>query len=287
MTSFIHLKITNPMASLPWFRMYSEAAGDPVLQSLSFDDQRHYFILLCLKCNGTIDRRIAPQHKDRIIARGLGLDQIAASEAKRRMMEVALIDKNWHPTGWEKRQYQSDKSTDRVRKHRNTKVLGNVSDILGNVSETSVTISDSVSVSVSVSDSDINTSKFIFDLILTLSHSYREPNFNAWANDIRLMRERDGRTDAEIRALFEWSNSHHFWKTNILSPSTLRKQWDKLVIQRDNAGDQNGKNQYIDNSAPARVDRAIAERKRREQQQRGDAERVFDLLPRSIMEKDD
>ena len=52
-------------------------------------------------------------------------------------------------------------------------------------------------------------------------------------------------------------------------------------------GGQNGKNQYTDNSAPARVERAIAERKRREQQQRGDAERVFDLSPRSTMEKDD
>jgi hypothetical protein len=222
--------------SLPWFRMYAEAAGDPVLQSLAFDDQRHYFILLCLKCGGTLDRQVAPEQRERIIARGLGLDAVTASEAKRRMMEVSLIDQDWQPLGWDKRQYNSDISTDRVRKYRNNKESGNVSETNNEtskkVSETSVTISVSDSVSVSVSD--LETSRFIFNLIRTLNPKHREPNFKSWANDIRLMRECDRRTDEEIRALFEWANQDHFWRTNILSPAKLRKQWDVLVIQRDN-----------------------------------------------------
>lgn len=258
--------------SLPWFRMYAEAAGDPVLQSLSFDDQRHYFILLCLKCNGTLDRNIAPGHRERIIARGLGLDAVTLSEVKRRLLDVALIDKSWQPTGWEKRQYPSDISTDRVRKYRKDKETGNVAETKeGNVSETSVTISSSLSVST-----DIKTSEFMFDLIRTLSPKHREPNIESWANDVRLMRERDGRTDEEIRSLFEWANSHYFWKTNILSPATLRKQWDKLVIQRDNNGASHGTHQHTDNSAPARVRRA--NERQREQERAGSidgkAERV-------------
>ena len=58
------------------------------------------------------------------------------------------------------------------------------------------------------------------------------------------------------------------------------KDWKATIRtweQRNNEkGGQNGKNQYIDNSAPGKVKRAIAERKRREQQQCGDAERVDD-----------
>jgi hypothetical protein len=222
--------------SLPWFRMYAEAAGDPVLQSLAFDDQRHYFILLCLKCGGTLDRDVAEEHRERIIARGLGLDAVTASEVKRRLLEVSLVDQNWQPLGWDKRQYNSDISTDRVRKYRNNKESGNVSETENEtsqkVSETSVTISVSDSVSVS----DLETSRFIFSLIRILNPKHTEPNFKAWANDIRLMRERDGRTDEEIRALFEWANRHHFWKTNILSPAKLRKQWDTLVVQLNNGG---------------------------------------------------
>jgi hypothetical protein len=102
----------------------------------------------------------------------------------------------------------------------------------------------------------------IFSLIKTLNPNHKQPNLESWANDIRLMVERDSRTTTEIRDLFEWANKHHFWKTNILSPATLRKQWDKLVIQRDNQGGAHASSGRIDNSAPARVDRAIEQRNR-------------------------
>lgn len=114
--------------SLPWFRMYSEFAGDPVIQSLAFEDQRHYIILLCLKCNGTLDREIADSQRERIIIRGLGLDHVTAGEAKRRLSEVGLIDEAWQPIGWDKRQFVSDISTGRVRKYRNNNESGNVSE---------------------------------------------------------------------------------------------------------------------------------------------------------------
>ena len=107
--------------SLPWFRFYSEFAGDPVVQSLAFEDQRHFVVLLCLKCNGTLDRNLPAARRDAIICRGLGLDPAAGAEAKRRLQEVGLIDKNWQPSAWDKRQFQSDHSVERVRKHRKTK----------------------------------------------------------------------------------------------------------------------------------------------------------------------
>ena len=116
--------------SLPWFRMYSEFASDPVIQALAFEDQRHYVVLLCLKCNGTLDRDITATNRNRIIYRGLGLDPATAEEAKRRLCEMALIDDNWNPIGWDKRQYKSDLSTQRVRKSRKTKKPGNVSETL-------------------------------------------------------------------------------------------------------------------------------------------------------------
>jgi hypothetical protein len=107
--------------------MYAEFAGDPIVQSLAFEDQRHFVVLLCLKCNGTLDRDIARPTRDRIICRGLGLDPVSAAEAQRRLVEVGLIDKNWQPLGWNERQFVSDVSTKRVRKHRKNKETGNVS----------------------------------------------------------------------------------------------------------------------------------------------------------------
>lgn len=116
--------------SLPWFRMYSEWASDPVVQSLAFEDQRHHAVLLCLKCNGTLDRDIADAQRERIIVRGLGLDPATAAEVKSRLLEVGLIDSDWQPNGWDKRQFTSDISTNRVRKYRGNKGTGNVPETL-------------------------------------------------------------------------------------------------------------------------------------------------------------
>lgn len=116
--------------NLPWFRMYESFAADPVIQSLAFEDQRHYVVILCLKCQGVLDRPITGTNRERVICRGLGLDPTTANEAKRRLMEVMLIDENWQPLGWSKRQFKSDDSTQRVRKYRKNKDAGNVTETL-------------------------------------------------------------------------------------------------------------------------------------------------------------
>jgi hypothetical protein len=46
------------------------------------------------------------------------------------------------------------------------------------------------------------------------------------------MRVQDKRTHYEICDLFQWANRDEFWKDNILSPSSLRKQWDQLTTKR-------------------------------------------------------
>ncbi|MGO2336516.1 hypothetical protein [Providencia sp.] len=59
----------------------------------------------------------------------------------------------------------------------------------------------------------------------------KEPCWALWANDVRLMRTIDGRTHRQICRLFDRANKHPFWCKNILSPSSLRKQWDQLVLK--------------------------------------------------------
>src|SRR4030067_15114 len=95
---------------------------------------------------------------------------------------------------------------------------------------------------------------------------HKEPNLKKWADTIRLMRERDGHTLAEIMDIWKWANKHSFWSGNILSPEKLRDQWDRLVIQQ-NRGGQDATRQPVDNSAPARVQRAH-ERREREREER-------------------
>ena len=52
-----------------------------------------------------------------------------------------------------------------------------------------------------------------------------------WVDVVRLMRERDGRTRDEIRAVLEWSQRDQFWRANILSMGKLREKFDQLALR--------------------------------------------------------
>ena len=110
------------MSGLPWFRMYSTIVSDIAMMMLSFDDQRHFIWLLCLKCRGDLDKKFpSSEHRDKAIAKLLGLDYLVGLEVRQRLHEADLIDVNWQPKSWDRLQYKSDISTPRVRQHREKK----------------------------------------------------------------------------------------------------------------------------------------------------------------------
>jgi hypothetical protein len=106
------------MIGKPWFRFYAEFASDPKVQLLAFEDQRHFVVVLCMKCAGTLDASAAVEYRERMIAKALGLDTVAAIEAKRRLFDVGLIANDWQPVAWDRRQYASDSSAARTHEWR-------------------------------------------------------------------------------------------------------------------------------------------------------------------------
>lgn len=107
------------MNEMPWFRFYHEFASDPVIKMLDFGDQRHYVFVLCMKARGDLDRKYSsPELRTRAIAGFLGVSFSTLDEIRRRLLEVFLIDDDFQPCGWEKRQMRSDSSVERVRKFR-------------------------------------------------------------------------------------------------------------------------------------------------------------------------
>jgi len=65
-------------------------------------------------------------------------------------------------------------------------------------------------------------------------HWYVDPNFNQWADDIEKIHRIDERTYEQIEWMIKWAQKDSFWSKNILSPSKLRKQFNKLVIRAKN-----------------------------------------------------
>lgn len=78
---------------------------------------------------------------------------------------------------------------------------------------------------------DINGAKYLFELIKGNNPKQKEPNFDSWANEFRLMRERDNREAQEIKDVIDWCQADPFWQGNILSPKKLREKFDQLTIQ--------------------------------------------------------
>jgi hypothetical protein len=52
-----------------------------------------------------------------------------------------------------------------------------------------------------------------------------------WALEAERMMRLDGRTEAEVRELIEWSQGDSFWKSNILSMAKLREKFDQLTLK--------------------------------------------------------
>jgi len=82
------------------------------------------------------------------------------------------------------------------------------------------------------SGDDLILAEFFYKKILEINPTQNKPNFEKWAGTIRLIRERDKKSHKDIQDLFIWANNDHFWSGVIISPSNLRKKWDRLTIQR-------------------------------------------------------
>ncbi len=79
---------------------------------------------------------------------------------------------------------------------------------------------------------DEKCGRWLFGLVKDVNPDAKPPNIGVWGNDIRLMRERDGRTHEQICDLFQWVMADPFWCANVLCPAKLREKWDQLTMQR-------------------------------------------------------
>lgn len=101
--------------ALPWFRMYAEFATDPKVQSMSETFQRRFIMFLCLQCAGEFEKL-----NDDELAFALRITPEELAETKEVFAKKGLLNEG-KIAKWNKRQYTSDSSTDRVRKHRERK----------------------------------------------------------------------------------------------------------------------------------------------------------------------
>lgn len=81
-------------------------------------------------------------------------------------------------------------------------------------------------------DSNKKLAVLLFKLIQK-NQNIKEPDLDKWANTIRLTIESDKRTGKEVQDMIVWATSNDFWSGVILSATSLRKHFDKMLAQKN------------------------------------------------------
>jgi hypothetical protein len=109
-------------------------------------------------------------------------------------------------------------------------------------------------------DEDERCARWLFGIMLNAVPRSKQPTWRTWFEDVRKMREIDGRTHKEICELFRWAQLDDFWCSNILSPGKLREKWDQLSIKRARTtGAQAGGAKFTVSGNDRTADRAAQE----------------------------
>lgn len=99
--------------SRTWFRLYTEFASDPKVQLLDETLQRRFIMLLCLAGAG-----ITPTDSVSEVDFLLRIGVSECEKTRSILVSKGLIDDKWFPKKWTKRQFESDSSTERVKRFR-------------------------------------------------------------------------------------------------------------------------------------------------------------------------
>lgn len=113
-----------------WFRVYNEIIDDEKIRLLAFEDRWHFVAILALKSAGFFDKD-APGSDlfRRRLAVKLGVAVLDLDNLHKRLAEVGLIDADWQPIAWDRRQFLSDAdptAAERARRYRERRSNGAV-----------------------------------------------------------------------------------------------------------------------------------------------------------------
>lgn len=99
----------------PWLRLYSEFSTDAKVQMMSEPDQRRLIMLLCLRCNGDVTLQ------DDEVTFLLRISNDEWANTKALFVKKGFINDDNELLNWDKRQFTSNSSTERVARHREKK----------------------------------------------------------------------------------------------------------------------------------------------------------------------
>jgi len=78
---------------------------------------------------------------------------------------------------------------------------------------------------------EVLLSRRLYNHIKSRCPEYKEPNIQKWAKDMDKILRIDKRNIKTVERIIDWCQQDNFWHKNILSPATLLKHFDQLLIK--------------------------------------------------------
>jgi len=179
----------------PWFRFYSEFSHDPKVQMMSEAMQRRYIMVMCLRCSNDL----VTLHETEI-AFHLRISDAELADTKALFISKGFIDDQWNLVNWDKRQYKSDSSAERVARHRKTKKESSNVDVTLQKQKSNALDTDTDT------DKETEESKALADKPPKQSRKHRLPD-DFVPNDAH--RDSASKKSLDLQAEFEQFKFHH------------------------------------------------------------------------------
>lgn len=110
-------------------------------------------------------------------------------------------------------------------------LIKNTHDLKLLLEEKHVTQSKEVGCATSTYRDALQLAQRLCNLIHDRKPNMRSFDLAAWASEMDKIIRIDRRTGSHLAELIDWTQQDRFWQNNILSPSKLRKQLDRLELQ--------------------------------------------------------
>lgn len=91
---------------------------------------------------------------------------------------------------------------------------------------------------------EFRIANFLYQNILKNKSDFKKPNLQKWADDSRLMLERDKRNIETVKKLIVWVQKDEFEMKNVQSVAKLRNRFDNLEMKM-NSGNQKQKTETV------------------------------------------
>jgi len=236
----------------PWFRLYIDWISHPKVQRLSEADQRRFVCLMCMQSAGRLKRSSIGD-----IAFELRISEDEAEATVSRLKSAKLLDRDGGVHNWDQRQPKRDHSAKRTAKYRQRKALRDSGvespaghgdadvtrcdghgDALDQRIEEQITSDTSAKAAeeVALDPRAEKVTHLLRGLILENDPRARVPSpdtgqWRTWVRHTHMIHRIDGRDWQEIDRVVRWCQADPFWKSNILSPAKLRKQFTTLMLK--------------------------------------------------------